>query len=330
MSIFSVPSEAPFKSQLETERFRRVGFVIKSKDTHPVLYDLSTSVSALWRRLRLNWPYSSSFQQWLRLDRLDSLVSAFETAIGCPTQTLNPYNQGSSGRAGAGAGGCTLGQGDTGRTPNPYNDSHTPTRSANSRTPNLYVEHGKTLMWDAPHGHPIRTIRGGGKSSRTPNSYVSGANNGGASTWGGVTPGQPVGLGWDAWDPAPTPYAAAFTPRALTPATYSAIQTPSAYKYQTLAQTSSYPQTLGVTGGGSYGTIRSPLRATKQNFPRVIFEVAVGARAHQQGVVLSVLDMQNDLFVSTARVHFLEVLVSDLQLVHPECKGKDVIMLGTS
>lgn len=60
----------------------------------------------------------------------------------------------------------------------------------------------------------------------------------------------------------------------------------------------------------------------------------------KQGVVLSVLDTQNDSFKSTARVRFLEpvnplqpilaVPVNYLWPVHPKLKGEDVIILSGS
>ena len=139
---------------------------------------------------------------------------------GFGNQTPNPYNQG----------GQTPGWGQTGRTPNPYNDNRTPAWTASSKTPNPYADHGKTPAWDA--------------TARTPNPY---ANGGGSSTWGGATPGRGVN-----WDAAPTPFAA-FTPGAApTPAPFS-MQTP--FEYQTPAG-GAYPQTPGVMAGG-YGSQES-------------------------------------------------------------------------
>lgn len=111
-------------------------------------------------------------------------------------QTQNPYNAGGGRTPGWGAN-------NTGRTPNPYNESRTPAWAANSRTPNPYAEHGKTPAWDATARTPNPYTQGGGgktpawsSSAKTPNPY---ANGGGSSTWGGATPGRPAGGGWDAW-----------------------------------------------------------------------------------------------------------------------------------
>ncbi|KAI0708566.1 transcription elongation factor Spt5 [Earliella scabrosa] len=273
---------------------------------------------------------------------------------GGPTQ--NPYNPG----------GRTPGWGgnNTGRTPNPYNDSRTPAWAANSRTPNPYNDTGKTPAWDATARTPNPYNQGsGGKtpawnsSSKTPNPYP---NGGGSSTWGGATPGRPAGSGWDAWDPraATTPFSSAFTPGAPTPAPYMSMQTPGVYEYQTPAQTSSYPQTPGIMGGSIFGSSEMPFELSpkwlldsdlQDRVRGIMVEVRgsyLGANGGwhkgecegKQGVVLSVLNTHNDSFESTARVRFfdpvdplqpiLQVPITYLWPVHPEGTGDEVIILA--
>ena len=68
---------------------------------------------------------------------------------------------------------------------------------------------------------------------------------------------------------APTPYAAAFTPGAPTPAPFGVTQTPGVYDYQTPAPTG-YPQTPAVMGGSGYGGTESPFGEDTSLVPVII------------------------------------------------------------
>ncbi|KAI0658338.1 transcription elongation factor Spt5 [Cubamyces menziesii] len=262
---------------------------------------------------------------------LEPLEKSF-TSMGPPrsggfgSQTPNPYSQG----------GRTPGWGQTGRTPNPYNDSRTPAWTASSRTPNPYADHGKTPAWDATARTPNpynqgRKTPAWNTSARTPNPY---ANGGGSSTWGGATPGRGVNR-----DAAPTP-SAAFTPGAApTPAPFS-MQTP--FEYQTPAG-GAYPQTPGVMAG-AYGSQELQYEAPSKWLLEPEFSQKRGlaierhgtfsGRWHggdfegKQGVVLSVFDTHNRSFESVAHVRFFNpvdplqpILLMPIQFlrpVHPE------------